>query len=91
MSRYVTLAESFYLNGLRHKANGDAHFQCGRSEYAVGSYKKAQRNFDRAKRFGWGQPETSYERACKVWAAENLYSYNGPPTKGGLAVLVSSE
>lgn len=54
---YTTLREGVRLNALRHQANGDRYVREGKPDYALGSYRKAQKNFELAERFRrWGAP-----------------------------------
>jgi hypothetical protein len=54
---FITLAESVRRNALRHQANGDRYVRDGKPDYALGSYRKAQKNFELAERLQrWGAP-----------------------------------
>jgi hypothetical protein len=61
---FITLRESVRLNALRHQANGDRYVREGMPDYALGSYRKAQKNFERAESFSnVGCAMTELERA----------------------------
>lgn len=45
--KYISHTESYLLNGNRHKERGDYHLRMGFPEYALGSYKKAIKNWNR--------------------------------------------
>jgi hypothetical protein len=52
---FITLQEIVRLNALRHQANGDRYVREGKSDYALGSYRKAKKNFELAERLQrWG-------------------------------------
>jgi len=52
--RYMTVSECLWENGRRHMRNAGKHLAEGRSEYAVGSMRKAWKNFQRSRNLTFG-------------------------------------
>ena len=50
MSGYLTIPEELLLNAQRHKEKGDAYLKAKLPSHAAGSYRKAERNLERAQR-----------------------------------------
>lgn len=44
---YISIEQSLRQNGYRHYCNGMQYLEQGLTQYALGSFVKAQRNYDR--------------------------------------------